>query len=245
MMKSRTIILLAMGLASLAWAQSAPQKTAAKPASPPAAQPQKSAPAAPAAPKSAPAAPAAAKPAPAAPQKPAPQPSKTVAKTPAPVAHHTAPRPVAPHPAQPVAERHRATGQDTIETALRHAMKQKKQRAGADKAAGPKLSGQRDPFVSPIVERAHAGSPTCAGSGRQCLAVGDVSLHGVVESEGRVLAVVVNGDHTYFLREHDPLADGEVVRITRDSIVMHERLTDELGRPVTREIIRKLGAPAA
>ena len=89
-------------------------------------------------------------------------------------------------------------------------------------------SCKRDPFVSPIVERVKEG-PSCAGSGRQCLTIADVSLRGVVEYPGGLIAVVVSGEHTYFLRENDPLADGVVLHITRDSIVLNERLSDELG----------------
>jgi hypothetical protein len=85
----------------------------------------------------------------------------------------------------------------------------------------------------------------CTGSGRQCLEVGDVSLHGVVHSPSGFIAVVMNGDHTYFLRENDPLADGTVARITNDAITFRQRSADAFGRPLVREVIKKLGVPAA
>lgn len=103
--------------------------------------------------------------------------------------------------------------------------------------------GRRDPFVSPVVERPQNGPP-CTGSGRQCLSVREISLHGVVRSTSGSIAVIVNGDRTYFLRENDPLADGAVVRITPDAIVLRERTSDALGRPTTREVTKKLGVPA-
>jgi len=53
----------------------------------------------------------------------------------------------------------------------------------------------------------------------------------------------MNGEHTYFLRENDPLADGSVERITRDAIVLRERTLDMFGRPITREVTRRLGVP--
>lgn len=105
----------------------------------------------------------------------------------------------------------------------------------------PGLKGHRDPFVSPVVERSR-GSVPCVGTGRQCLEVGEVSLHGVVRGPNGFIAVVVNGEHTYFLHNNDPLANGQVERITKDSIVLRERYFDETGRPGTREITRKLGA---
>ena len=74
--------------------------------------------------------------------------------------------------------------------------------------------------------------------------VGEISLHGVVRSSSGYIAVVVNGEHTYFLRENDPLADGAVERITNNAIILRERTSDVLGRSVTREVTKKLGAPA-
>ena len=103
--------------------------------------------------------------------------------------------------------------------------------------------GHRDPFVSPIVERIR-DSATCAGSGRRCLLVGEISLHGVVRTPSGFIAVVVNGEHTYFLHENDPLADGAVERITKDAIILRERSSDALGRPLTREVTKKIGVPA-
>ncbi len=110
--------------------------------------------------------------------------------------------------------------------------------------APKKIKARRDPFVSPVVERVREVA-TCAGTGRQCLLVGEVALRGVVHSPSGFIAVVVNGDHTYFLRENDPLADGSVERITNDAIVLRERSSDALGRQVTREITKKLGAVPA
>jgi hypothetical protein len=119
------------------------------------------------------------------------------------------------------------------------------QRLSAHKAASgkPVRRGGRDPFVSPIMERIRSGA-SCTGSGRQCLLVGDISLRGVVRSPSGFIAVVMNGEHTYFLRENDPLADGDVERITGETITLHQRSSDVLGRPVVREVTRKLGVPA-
>ena len=103
--------------------------------------------------------------------------------------------------------------------------------------------GQRDPFVSPLVEHNPGGH--CTGTGRQCLYVGDIALQGVVRYPGGFIAVVMSGDHTYFLHDHDPLADGDVERITSDAIILRQHSTDILGRPLVREVTRKLGAPAA
>jgi Tfp pilus assembly protein PilP len=110
--------------------------------------------------------------------------------------------------------------------------------------AKPKSKTQRDPFVSPVVERIREVA-ACSGTGRQCLLVGDVNLRGVVRSPSGAIAVVVNGEHTYFLRENDPLADGAVERITNDAIILRERSSDAAGRAVTREVTKRLGAVPA
>lgn len=114
---------------------------------------------------------------------------------------------------------------------------------GGDREPGHVAQGRRDPFVSPVVERVRS-SAACTGSGRRCLLVGEISLHGVVRTSSGFIAVVVNGERTYFLREHDPLADGAVERITKDAIILRERSSDALGRPLTREVTKKLGGPA-
>ncbi len=119
--------------------------------------------------------------------------------------------------------------------------------AGIVEAAAIKpgtTKGHRDPFVSPVVERVRE-TATCTGTGRQCLLVAEIGLRGVVRSPSGFIAVVVNGEHTYFLRENDPLADGAVERITRDAIILRERSSDNLGRPLTREVIRKIGVMPA
>jgi hypothetical protein len=107
----------------------------------------------------------------------------------------------------------------------------------------PGHRGRRDPFVSPIVERSSSAA-ICTGIGKRCLYIGDISLRGIVQSPNGVLAVVMSGEHTYFLREHDPLADGEVERITGNAITLRQRSFDALGRPVVREVTRKIGTPA-
>jgi hypothetical protein len=114
--------------------------------------------------------------------------------------------------------------------------------AAGGKGAPVANRARRDPFVSPVVDRIK-NAASCSGSGKQCLVIGEISLHGVVHSPSGFIAVVMNGEHTYFLRENDPLADGSVERITKDAIILREHSSDVLGRPLTREVTKKLGAP--
>jgi len=103
-------------------------------------------------------------------------------------------------------------------------------------------NGRRDPFVSPVVS--HAGGSGCS-TGKKCLEIGTISLRGVVHGENGFIAVVSNSlNKAYFLRENDPVFNGYVMRITGDSIVFSETLQDRMGKTFTREVVKKITAPA-
>lgn len=104
------------------------------------------------------------------------------------------------------------------------------------------IANRRDPFVSPVVT--HIENTGCT-TGKRCLTPGQVSLKGVVRSENGMIAVVVNSmNKAYFLRENDPIFNGYVLRITGDSIVFMENFQDNLGKPRTREVVKKISTPA-
>jgi Tfp pilus assembly protein PilP len=104
-------------------------------------------------------------------------------------------------------------------------------------------AGRRDPFVSPVVSRSMV-TTTCS-SGKRCLAIDQIVLTGVVKSDSGMIAVVVNAvNKAYFLRENDPVFNGYVVKITGDSIVFQETVQDNVGKPLTREVTKKITTPA-
>jgi len=105
------------------------------------------------------------------------------------------------------------------------------------------MTGRRDPFISPVVGHISGGSG-CSG-GKRCLAVDQIVLTGIVKSDNGMIAIVVNAlNKAYFLRENDPVFNGYVVKITGDSIVFKETIQDDLGKPLTREITKKIMTPA-
>ncbi|HXY10812.1 MAG TPA: hypothetical protein VEI52_23470 [Terriglobales bacterium] len=106
-------------------------------------------------------------------------------------------------------------------------------------------AGRRDPFVSPVVT--HISGPTgCNTGGKRCLEIGQIMLTGIVKCENGMIAVVVNSlNKAYFLRENDPVFNGYVVKITGDSVIFSESGQDQLGKPFTREITKKIATPAA
>lgn len=119
--------------------------------------------------------------------------------------------------------------------------------ADASKAAKPEdkkwaMNGKRDPFFSPVVQQ-----PTGSGcsTGKKCLEIGQINLRGVVHSDNGFIAVVTNNlNKAYFLRENDPVFNGYVVKITGDSVVFQETVQDKLGKPFTREVVKRIFTPA-
>jgi len=127
----------------------------------------------------------------------------------------------------------------------RIAVEDKKKPVDAKKEASRviNITGRRDPFISPVVNRSMVGSG--CSSGKRCLAIGDVNLKGVVRSDAGMIAVVVNTlNKAYFLRENDPVFNGYVVKITDNSIVFKETMQDRLGKSFTREVTKKIITPA-
>lgn len=106
------------------------------------------------------------------------------------------------------------------------------------------LTSRRDPFVSPVVNRSAIGGSGCS-TGKRCLAIDQIALKGVVRSDAGMIAVVTNAmEKAYFLHENDPVFNGYVVKITGDSIVFKETVQDKVGKPMTREVTKKITTPA-
>lgn len=104
--------------------------------------------------------------------------------------------------------------------------------------------GKRDPFLNPLIE-AGARNPSDCTTGKRCLVIDQIILKGVVQMKNGNLALVENaGKRPYVLHENDSLFNGSVVKITGDSLILREEGNDILGRPVTREVVKKVTAPS-
>jgi Tfp pilus assembly protein PilP len=115
--------------------------------------------------------------------------------------------------------------------------------AKADASTHVNMTSRRDPFVSPVVNRSMIGSG--CSTGKRCLAIDQINLRGVVKADSGMIAVVVNSlNKAYFLRENDPVFNGFVVKITGDSIIFKETVQDRLGKPLTREVTKKITTSA-
>jgi Tfp pilus assembly protein PilP len=90
------------------------------------------------------------------------------------------------------------------------------------------------------VVQIRSGGTACA-VGRRCLVAGQIVLKGVIKGPDGMLAVVENQQRkSYFLRENDPVFNGQVLRITPDSIVFREKVLDNLGHERTREVVKRI-----
>ena len=95
-------------------------------------------------------------------------------------------------------------------------------------------------------KQANSPASNCT-TGKRCLMIGQLTLKGIIVSQDGMLAIVENAaTRTYFLRVNDPLFDGVVAHISRDSVIFRETVSDSLGRPIgTRDVVKKIVAPAA
>jgi len=113
------------------------------------------------------------------------------------------------------------------------------------KSEGDKVRtvGKRDPFVSPLATKKQSATQMASscGSGKRCLIIDQINLQGVVKAASGNIAVVANSaKRAYFLRENDGLFNGRVQRITPDSVVFIENVVDRMGRPSTREVVKRV-----
>ncbi len=212
-------------------------------------------------------APAATKPAPAATKPTAVQPAKPVAVAAKPLAVTAKPAaatgaPAAaqatakkPAPKAVVAVKPAPSEKEAVKASPKPATEKKSDSIAVENAKTPpadvkkdapkeiNLTGRRDPFLSPVVNRSATGSG--CSTGKRCLAIDQISLKGIVKSDNGMIAVVVNAlEKAYFLRENDPVFNGYVVKITGDSIIFKETIQDKLGKPFTREVTKKISTPA-
>jgi len=105
---------------------------------------------------------------------------------------------------------------------------------------------RRDPFES-LVGRQQAQDALAKNlpPGKAGLQVGTLRLDGIVRSPNGMIAVVANPQQrTYFLREGDKLYDGTVEKISMDGVTFHEEGKDAFGKPVERQVNKRLYSTA-
>ena len=117
--------------------------------------------------------------------------------------------------------------------------------ASAGPAPEPKVA-KRDPFES-MIGREQAASAKIGNlpPGKAGLQVSSLRLDGIVRAPTGMIAVVSNPQsRTYFLRDGDQLYDGRVEKIAMDGVSFHEIGKDAFGKPVERQVNKRIYASA-
>jgi len=121
--------------------------------------------------------------------------------------------------------------------ATNEAKNEAKPEAGSD-AFSYEPSGRRDPFLSLIGPSSDFRSRK--GEGASGMAVAELSVRGVLEARGRLVAMVKGPDNkTYIVHQGDRLLDGAIKSITPQGLVIEQDVNDPLSVVKQREI-RKL-----
>jgi len=105
---------------------------------------------------------------------------------------------------------------------------------------------RRDPFES-LTTRQDAAAKSSANlpPGKPGLQIGTLRLDGIVKAPNGMIAVVTNPQsRTYFLRDGDQLYDGRVEKIGMDSVSFHEIGKDAFGKPVERQVNKRIYSSA-
>jgi len=101
--------------------------------------------------------------------------------------------------------------------------------------------GRRDPFLSLLGAGVEPRTPGARrGEGTAGMTVAEISVRGVVQSRGELVAMVHGPDNrTYLVHQGDKLADGMVKTITPQGLVIVQDVNDPLSLIKQREV-RKL-----
>jgi hypothetical protein len=155
-----------------------------------------------------------------------------------------APAPAAPHKAK-------AAGKSGGKPAAKKAAPAEAPAAGAPGGDAAQAStdaegklARRDPFES-LLSRQQAGAGKNLPPGKAGLQVSTLRLDGIVRAPNGMIAVVSNPQaRSYFLREGDQLYDGRVEKIAMDGVSFHEVGKDAFGKPIERQVSKRIYASA-
>jgi Tfp pilus assembly protein PilP len=100
--------------------------------------------------------------------------------------------------------------------------------------------GRRDPFLNLLGTGAEGRVTSRRGEGPGGLTVGEISVRGIMQSHGALIAMIKGPDNkTYIVHQGDKLLDGTIKTITPQGLVVVQEVNDPLSLIKQREI-RKL-----
>jgi len=162
------------------------------------------------------------------------KPAAPAATKPAPQADKAAGKPTGKHAAK-------ATAKKPAAKRAVHAVEKPATPGSAPAAAESEVKqARRDPFES-LLGRQLNKAPANLPPGKLGLQVSTLRLDGIVRAPNGMIAVVSNPQaRTYFLREGDRLYDGSVEKISMDGVSFHEEGKDAFGKPVERQVNKRI-----
>ncbi len=102
-------------------------------------------------------------------------------------------------------------------------------------------NGRRDPFVGVFPGAPETRSLLRRGEGAAAYAVGEISVRGVMQSRGLLVAMVQGPDKkTLIVHSGDKLADGVVKSVIPQGLVIVQNITDPLSAQKQREVRKVL-----
>jgi hypothetical protein len=151
----------------------------------------------------------------------------------------------APATAKPASHASKGGGKSKAKPVAKPATESAPGAGGAEGAAGAESKlARRDPFES-LIARQQNDPGKNLPPGKAGLQVSTLRLDGIVRSSNGMIAVVSNPQaRTYFLREGDQLYDGRVEKIAMDGVSFHEVGKDAFGKPVERQVNKRIYASA-
>ena len=102
-------------------------------------------------------------------------------------------------------------------------------------------AGRRDPFLNLLGAGSNTRVTRRGGEGAAGLSVGEISVRGILQSRGSLLAMVQGPDNkTYLVHQGDKFADGTIKAITPQALIIVQEVNDPLSLVKQREIRKQL-----
>ena len=103
-----------------------------------------------------------------------------------------------------------------------------------------RAEGRRDPFLNLLGSGTEGRVSSRKGEGPAGLTVADLSVRGIMQSRGALVAMIQGPDNkTYIVHQGDKLLDGTIKAITPQGLVIVQEVNDPLSLTKQREV-RKL-----
>jgi Tfp pilus assembly protein PilP len=102
------------------------------------------------------------------------------------------------------------------------------------------VAGRRDPFLN-LLGTGPEAQPVQRGEGAAGLTLAEISVRGVMQSRGDLIAMIQGPDNrTYVIHPGDRLADGVVKSVTPEGLIVLQDIHDPLSIQKQREVRKML-----